>query len=505
MPISTRSRSKSPARGRQTKVVAASPARKSPARAAEKGGSKATPKTADEPKSAAAAKKHEPEFEFGGPVGAAALLFVLPFVIYILYFLAPGKLAYAKLFNPAETEEDDYTVTVSEIGGLVPQLTKTWDALKPEHLISLDAIKVVVAWMLFQVAIDRLLPGPVYEGVKLRDGSRLLYKCNGHLAFWVSLFAVDLIERGMMQKYDLGDYKLSWIYDNYMQLATASMIVSVSIAMYVYAISFVEGEMLSLGGNSGTMVYDFFIGRSLNPRFKFWKTFDIKEFCELKPGLIGWCVINLGCMAKQYELKGEISPEMIAVNMFQGVYVWDALINERAILTTMDITTDGFGYMLAFGDLSWVPFTYTLQARYLVEHNPDLGHWKVLAICALNAIGFTIFRGANSEKDAFRRDPSAPEVAHLEYLNTKRGTRLLVTGWWGMARKINYTGDWLMGLSWCAITGFNTTLTFFYAIYFAILLIHRSLRDDHDCRGKYGDDWDRYKARVPYVFIPYVY
>ena len=29
----------------------------------------------------------------------------------------------------------------------------------------------------------------------------------------------------------------------------------------------------------------------------------------------------------------------------------------------MDITTDGFGYMLAFGDLAWVPFTYSLQAR----------------------------------------------------------------------------------------------------------------------------------------------
>jgi hypothetical protein len=27
----------------------------------------------------------------------------------------------------------------------------------------------------------------------------------------------------------------------------------------------------------------------------------------------------------------------------------------------MDITTDGFGFMLAFGDLAWVPFTYTLQ------------------------------------------------------------------------------------------------------------------------------------------------
>lgn len=34
----------------------------------------------------------------------------------------------------------------------------------------------------------------------------------------------------------------------------------------------------------------------------------------------------------------------------------------------MDITSDGFGFMLAFGDLAWVPFTYTLQARYLVDH-----------------------------------------------------------------------------------------------------------------------------------------
>ena len=54
---------------------------------------------------------------------------------------------------------------------------------------------------------------------------------------------------------------------------------------------------------------------------------------------------------------------MACVNIFQAVYVWDALYQEQAILTTMDITTDGFGFMLAFGDLSWVPFTYSLQAR----------------------------------------------------------------------------------------------------------------------------------------------
>ena len=52
----------------------------------------------------------------------------------------------------------------------------------------------------------------------------------------------------------------------------------------------------------------------------------------------------------------------------QGLYVLDALWHEPAILTTMDITTEGLGYMLCFGNLVWVPFTYSLQARYLVDH-----------------------------------------------------------------------------------------------------------------------------------------
>ena len=59
---------------------------------------------------------------------------------------------------------------------------------------------------------------------------------------------------------------------------------------------------------------------------------------------------------------------MLLVCAFHALYVWDALWSEKAILTTMDITTDGFGFMLAFGDLTWVPFTYSLQARYLVDH-----------------------------------------------------------------------------------------------------------------------------------------
>lgn len=114
----------------------------------------------------------------------------------------------------------------------------------------------------------------------------------------------------------------------------------------------------------------------------------------------------------------------------------------------------------------------------------------------------SVIRGANGQKDAFRRDPNAPSVSHLTWMSTKRGTKLLTSGWWGAARKINYTGDWIMGLSWCMLTGFSSPVPYFYSIYFGILLVHRACRDDHACAIKYGPDWNTYKSKVPSMFVP---
>ena len=76
------------------------------------------------------------------------------------------------------------------------------------------------------------------------------------------------------------------------------------------------------------------------------------------------------------------------------------------------------------------------------------------------------------------------------------------SGWWGAARKINYTGDWLVTLSWCLLCGFASPIPYFQAVYFLVLLIHRAARDDHFCSEKYGPDWEEYKRRVPYLFVP---
>merc|ERR1719221_2219722 len=113
-------------------------------------------------------------------------------------------------------------------------------------------------------------------------------------------------------------------------------------------------------------------------------------------------MLNLGMAAKQYELTGSVSGPMMLVNAFQGLYVWDALYQERAILSTMDITTDGFGYMLAFGDLAWVPFTYGLQARYLVDHDPGFNRQRSRA-----SQGWALRATQSSEPPTPRRTSSA--------------------------------------------------------------------------------------------------
>jgi protein-S-isoprenylcysteine O-methyltransferase Ste14 len=303
--------------------------------------------------------------------------------------------------------------------------------------------------------------------------------------------------------FGLGVLDLTWLADNFLPLTTAAIVFSSALAVAVYAASFKPGRLLAAGGNSGVACYDFWMGRELNPRA--WGV-DVKEFCELYPGMIGWGLLNLAFAYKQWVTLGRLTNSMVFVNVVELWYIMDGLYNEKSILTTMDITTDGFGFMLSFGDLAWVPFTFSTQARFLADHpQQQLSTLGLVAVMAVQLLGYTLFRGANGQKDAFRRDPKHPSVAKLKSMPTQRGTRLLISGYWGAARHINYLGDWIMGLAWCLPCGFSSIVPYFYSIYFASLLIHRERRDEAACRLKYGADWDKYCSLVPWRIVPYVY
>lgn len=341
----------------------------------------------------------------------------------------------------------------------------------------------------------------------------------------------------------------TYIADNYIQLLTANILISTAQAVYVYVKSFSvdtnypnkDMRELAAGGHTGNLIYDFYIGRELNPRvtLPFFGEIDLKTFNEMRQGLTGWIIMDLAFIAKQYRNYGYVSDSIIFVSAFQAFYVLDGQYLEAGIMTMMDITTDGFGFMLSFGDLAWVPFLYSTQARYLSVYPVHLGWTGVAAASAVFATGLYIFRAANSQKSLFRSNPNDPKVANLSYLQTKRGTKLLTAGWWGKSRHINYFGDWLQaspfslptGISGYTILtagstvatahaakmldgriivqdqakGWGIVFTYFYVLYFAVLLIHREGRDDAACAKKYGDDWAKYKKQVKYHILPYVY
>ena len=408
------------------------------------------------------------EFEFLGPIGVTFMTVGLPATIIALFSLC--------------SPEDCSIRLISSL----PSLQDFWHPY---------AFPVFVAWFMFHAVIYLSPLGRTVTGVKVRDGSRLPYKINGLYAFTFShiLFIVG---------YCVFKVPVTFVYDHFLALAAAATVFSLLLAIYLYVRSFRSGALLAVGGNSGHFIYDWFIGRELNPRTGI---FDWKVFCEMRPGLIGWVIINYCMLAKQYELHGYVSNSMILVCLFQFWYILDALWFEEAILTTMDIIHDGFGFMLAFGDLAWVPFIYCTQARYLVDHPLDLPWWAVIAIVSLKILGYSIFRGANSQKDAFRRDPTSESVRHLTSMSTARGTRLITSGWWGFCRHPNYVGDIIMALSWSLPTGFSFFLPYFYVTYFTVLLVHRQLRDEHHCQEKYGKDWDRFCGIVRWRLVPGIY
>lgn len=430
--------------------------------------------------------------EFMGLPGALGITFGLPFVVIALHLVT------------------NTTYSIHGIDLDWPAVVKQLPQSK-DDIISLcfdrQSWLAYLAWFASTALLDLILPGKHMDGIELRDGTKLRYNINGKAVS--SAFVALLAARAF---YSPTYYvpELQFVYDHQLQLILVTIIFSFLLSVAVYVASFVplaspngfktSEKILSVNGNTGNPIYDFFIGRELNPRIGPW---DIKLFCELRPGMLLWLAIDMACIHQQYHQHGSVSDALLLVSGLQAFYIFDGVLNEEGCLSMMDITTDGFGYMLSFGDLTWVPWTYSLQARYLT--NPGkavhLGPGYVAAITLLAAAGYYIFSAANNQKSAFKQG----KLDHLKSIPTKTGSKLLCDGWWAMSQHINYFGDWLIAWSWCLTTGFQTPITYFYVIYFGVLLVHRQVRDDAKCSDKYGALWEEYKRQVPYKIVPYVY
>ncbi|KAJ5084025.1 C-14 sterol reductase [Penicillium alfredii] len=476
----------------------------------------------------------KPGYHIEGPPGTFLLATCLPLLLYFLFFTCNDKSG-----CPAPALLELRTISLETLKAQIP-----WPENGLKGLASWEATSWVLAYYFLNLLLHRILPAQEVLGTKLRESGRpLKYRFN---AFSTTLAQLIPCVIGTYH-YGAGFPLWTYIDRNYLQILTANILLAyaISISLYIRSFSIKPGNSelreLARGGCTGNLIYDWWMGRELNPRITLplLGEVDIKAALMMRPGLTGWLFLDLAFVAKQYRLHGYISDSIVFVAAVQAYYVLEGQFAEPGIVGMIDIATDGLGFMLTFGDIAWVPFLYSTQCRYLAVYPVHLGWTGTILVGVVFAVGLYIFRASNSQRNTFRTSPQHHSVVDLPYLQTRRGTRLLTGGWWGLARHINYFGDWLQAVpfslptGWAgyvilaadsaaasdavvqmgdgrvvvqgAARGWGVGYTYLYAVYFAALLLHRERRDCEACSEKYGEDWEKYKKAVPWRIFPGVY
>jgi Delta14-sterol reductase len=158
--------------------------------------------------------------------------------------------------------------------------------------------------------------------------------------------------------------------------------------------------------------------------------------------------------------------------------------------------------MLVWGDLVYVPFLYSLPGWWLITPGAPVTPFRWIAISAFFLLALWIFREANWQKERFKRDNG---ITIWGKPAETVGGRLLVSGWWGIARKVNYAGELGVYLAFAMTTGLGSFVPYVLPLSLTILLVQRAGRDDKKCRTKYGETWARYCERVRFRIFPFVY
>ncbi|XP_008776566.2 delta(14)-sterol reductase [Phoenix dactylifera] len=366
------------------------------------------------------------------------------------------------------------------------------EAILAALIPSWSSVILLIFYLGYLAVAGFILPGKVVPGAILSDGTRLHYRCNGLVSL---LMLLALLGTGVYMKW----ISSTVIADKGVELLSTTFIFSLFVCLVLYAAGLKScSQCSSLKPHvTGNFIHDWWFGVQLNPHFM---GIDLKFFF-VRAGMMGWLLINLSLLAKSYQ-TGTANLSVILYHLFCALYITDYFFYEEFMTSTWDIIAERLGFMLVFGDLVFIPFTFSIQGWWLLKNKVELPKVAAVANCLTFIIGYRVFRGANKQKHVFKKNPKAHIWGKQPVVI---GGKLLASGYWGIARHCNYLGDLLLALSFSLPCGASSVIPYFYPIYLLILLIWRERRDEARCSQKYKEVWAEYCKLVPWRILPFVY
>lgn len=255
-----------------------------------------------------------------------------------------------------------------------------------------------------------------------------------------------------------------------------------------------------------SFIADFYLGRLENPQL--WNgRVDAKMWLYL----VGAIMLELNVLsftAHHYIVYGaQASPGIIMAALLLTFFVIDYLTFEEVHLYTYDFVAEKVGFKLGWGCIAFYPFFYAIPLWTTVDLPNINTPVYLLAIYVLVfLISWSLSRGANLQKYYFKKDPNRKFLGIKPETLTDGNKSILVNGFWGLSRHINYVGEIGMASAIVLCAGHPTLIwPWLYPLYYVALLFTRQVADDKRCALKYGELWEQYQKKVPYRIIPNIY
>ena len=358
-----------------------------------------------------------------------------------------------------------------------------------ENILGFFAPGIVYAYIF---VLNAIVPGRWVIGYVTKTGTdeKLKYRLNGLLVLFITLATwAGLCYTGILP--------WDWFYT----VRWAALFGAI-----FFGLVFSFALVIPFPKVKSSFFADFYLGRLENPQL--WGgRIDAKMYLYLI-GAIMLAINIYSFAAHHYSQFGEASN--IGLFVAAGLltyFIVDYLTFEEVHLYTYDFFAERVGFKLGWGCIAFYPFFYSIPFWSTAALDSPNQSPIVIALGILVFFsGWSLARGANMQKYYFKRDPNKRFLGIKPETITDGKRTLLVNGFWGLSRHINYLGE--IGMATGIVIAVGHLLLpwpWLYPLYYVALLFPRQIDDDKRCAEKYGALWDEYLKKVPYRIIPKIY